>query len=157
MSTHMDTASELESLIEFWRRKLLELEAAIAHTKPAADRWSISEVIGHLVDSACNNHQRFVRAQYCSELVFPKYDQNEWVAAANYRACDWQSLVELWYFYNRQIVVLIRNMRPSSLSTPCTITPYETCTLGFLVGDYLDHMKHHFNILADRSVKASSP
>ena len=157
MPTHIDTASEIDSLIELWRRKLLELDAVSAHFKPAPDRWSISEVVGHLVDSACNNHQRFVRAQYCSDFVFPKYEQNEWVAAADYQEGDWESLVELWYHYNRQIAGLIRNMRTSSLSTPCTITPYETRTLGFLVTDYLDHMKHHVNILADRIVSTKAP
>jgi DinB superfamily len=156
MPTHLDTASELESLIESWRRVLLELGALAASTKPDSDRWSISEVVGHLVDSACNNHQRFVRAQFCSEFVFPKYEPNEWVAAANYRECDWESLVELWYHYNRQIAGLIRNMRTSSLSTPCTIIPYEPCTLGFLVSDYLDHMKHHLNIMADRIEKTKA-
>lgn len=154
MPTHIDTASEIELLIESWRKKLLKLDSALAHAKPALDRWSISEVIGHLVDSACNNHQRFVRAQDCSEFVFPKYEQNEWVVAANYQEGDWESLVQLWYYYNRQIAGIIRNMRTSSLSTPCTITPYETCTLGFLVTDYLDHMKHHVNILAERIAKS---
>ncbi len=112
MSSHIDSALENESLIEPWRRKFLDLDAALAHAKPVPDRWSISEVIGHLVDSACNNHQRFVRAQHCSEFVFPKYDQNQWVAAANYQRGEWVSLVELWYHYNRQIAWIIRNMRP---------------------------------------------
>lgn len=150
MSMHIGTASEIESLIESWRAKLHELDAVSAHAKPAPDRWSISEVVGHLVDSACNNHQRFVRAQHCSDLVFPKYEQNEWVAAAGYQQGDWESLVELWYHYNRLIAVLIRNMRESSLSTPCTITPYETCTLGYLVTDYLEHMKHHLAKIIER-------
>ncbi len=153
MTIFSNTALALDTLIEEWRPRLLELDGTVAHQKPAADRWSISEVIGHLVDSACNNHQRFVRAQYCSELVFPKYEQNDWVAAADYRASDWKSLVELWYHYNRQLAVLIRNIRESSLTIPCTITPYETCTLGFLVTDYLDHLKHHIRILADRISK----
>lgn len=156
MPAHTDTALEIESLIESWRRRLLELDAVSAHAKPSLDRWSISEVIGHLVDSACNNHQRFVRAQHCSEFVFPKYSQNEWVAAANYQESDWESLVQRWYYYNRQIAGLIRNMRTSSLLTPCTITPYETCTLGFLVTDYLDHMIHHLNILAERIEKTKA-
>lgn len=145
-----EIASEMESLIESWRIKLLELNESAAHFEPAPDRWSISEVVGHLVDSACNNHQRFVRAQHCTEFVFPKYDQNEWVVAAAYRASEWKSLVELWYHYNRQLAVLIRNIRVASLSTPCTITPYESSTLGFLVEDYLAHLKHHVAILADR-------
>ena len=150
MSALNEIASEIESVIESWRGKLLELDANSIHVKPEPDRWSISEVIGHLVDSACNNHQRFVRAQHCTELVFPKYEQNEWVAAANYRLCDWESLIQLWYHYNRQIAVLIRSIPESKLSTPCTITPYETCTLGFLVTDYLDHLNHHFGKLSER-------
>ncbi len=147
MPTNIEIASEIEILIESWRMQLLELDQMKAHSKPNANRWSISEVIGHLVDSACNNHQRFVRAQYCSDFVFPKYEQNEWVSAGNYQGSDWESLIELWYHYNRLIVRIIRNMHVSILPIPCTITPYETCTLGFLVKDYLDHMKHHLDIL----------
>jgi len=150
MTTPHETATEIESVIESWRIKLLGLDSEKVHAKHAPDRWSLSEVVGHLVDSACNNHQRFVRAQYCTELVFPKYEQNEWVAAANYRTRDWESLVQLWYHYNRQLAVLIRNIPESKLSTPCTITPNETCTLGFLVTDYLDHLHHHLSKLSER-------
>ncbi len=148
--TAQRTASEIETTIESWRSKLLGLGLASAQTKTSPDQWSISEVVGHLVDSACNNHQRFVRAQYCDELTFPKYEQNEWVTAGNYRECNWESLVELWYHYNRQIAVVIRNIPEAKLSTPCTISPYETCTLGFLVTDYLDHLHHHLDKLAER-------
>ena len=79
-------------------------------------------MIGHLVDSACNNHQRFVRAQHCDELIFPKYEQNEWVAAANYRNCDWSSLVELFYHYNRQISHLIRCRESGPLEANLMLT-----------------------------------
>lgn len=150
ISTNVTTACEIELLIEVWRDSLLSISPIAAKEKPAPDRWSIAEVIGHLVDSACNNHQRFVRAQFCDELIFPKYEQNEWVAAANYIHSDWESLVQLWYHYNRQIAVLIRNIPESKLTTPCTITPYETCTLRFLVTDYLTHLQHHFLILSER-------
>ena len=105
-----ESASNIESMIETWRDRLLGLDPNSIHTQPDPDRWSISEVVGHLVDSACNNHQRFVRAQYCSELIFPKYEQNEWVAAASYRRCEWESLVHLWYHYNRQIAVLVLSL-----------------------------------------------
>ena len=150
MPTTDETATEIELLLKTWRAKLRELSPDSAHVKPSPDRWSISEVIGHLVDSACNNHQRFVRAQYSTELTFPKYEQNEWVESANYRSCNWESLVDLWYLYNIQLANLIRNIPESQLMTPCTITPYDTCTLGFLVTDYLDHLNHHFKILDGR-------
>lgn len=150
MSTLDATALEIESLVNDWRSRLHQLDPGVAHSRPDPDRWSISEVIGHLIDSACNNHQRFVRAQFCEELVFPKYEQAEWVEASGYQSFPWESLIELWFHYNLQIAHLIRNIPDSKLSTPCTITPYETCTLGFLATDYLVHLQHHFKILADR-------
>ena len=136
--------------IEAWRSRLLALSEVDARRKPAPDRWSIAEVVGHLVDSACNNHQRFVRAQDCDSLKFPKYDQNAWVAVGNYNQADWPSLVDFWCLYNRQLAHLIRNIPHSQLDTPCTIEPYPTCTLQFLVEDYLVHMQHHLQILSER-------
>ena len=156
MPTLVETAAEIEMVIASWRPKLRGLDSDTVHARPAPERWSISEVIGHLVDSACNNHQRFVRAQRCTELVFPKYEQNEWVTAANYRTCNWESLIDLWYHYNRLIANMIRNIPESQLSTPCTITPYETCTLEFLVTEYLKHLHHHFRILDDRIANKTS-
>ncbi|HPF38303.1 MAG TPA: DinB family protein [Phycisphaerae bacterium] len=151
MTTNIvEIAAELERIVDVWRDRLTETPSETAHAKPSADRWSISEVIGHLVDSACNNHQRFVRAQSADALVFPNYAQNEWVSAANYRALDWPSLVALWTNYNRLLAVLIRNLPERRLATACTITPNEPCTLGFLVTDYLDHMEHHLAILETR-------
>jgi hypothetical protein len=144
------TADKLEEVINEWRGRLLAVSPADAHAKPSPDRWSISEVMGHLVDSANNNHQRFVRAQLVDSLQFPKYDQNAWVAIAHYREVEWASLVELWYHYNRLLAVVIRNIPESSLAVPCTIGNYDPCTLTFLVTDYLDHMNHHLRILAER-------
>ncbi|MEM9364605.1 MAG: DinB family protein [Planctomycetota bacterium] len=152
MNIQEQTACGVEQEIESWREKLLSIAPDAAHEKPADDRWSISEVIGHLVDSACNNHQRFVRAQHGSALVFPKYDQSHWVIAANYQAYDWASLVELWYQYNRVISVLMRRIPDDRMSTACTIEPYATCSLEFLVTDYLDHLRHHLEKLNARMV-----
>src|SRR5262245_37369416 len=69
--------------------------------RPAPDRWTIKEVVGHLIDSAANNHQRFVRVQFVRPLAFPKYEQNDWVRSQNYNARDWQELIDLWVAYNR--------------------------------------------------------
>lgn len=145
-----DIASQLTSTVGEWRIKLLELDQTTARHKPSADRWSIAEVLGHLVDSACNNHQRFVRAQESDALTFPKYNQNTWVSASDYQHCDWPQLVELWSLYNYHIAHVMRNIPERSLQTPCTITPYETCTLEFLVTDYLDHLYHHLKKIGER-------
>lgn len=150
MTDRVLIADSIETLIADWEQRLLALAPHVVRERPSEDRWSISEVIGHLVDSACNNHQRFVRAQSLTSLEFPRYEQNDWVTAANYRQLDWATLVALWCTYNRMLAVLIRNIPVSCLETQCTIAPYDPCTLGFLVEDYVDHLKHHLEILQVR-------
>ena len=82
-SSSADIAAKLVTTVNESRTWLLSLDEEAVRYRPAADRWSIAEVVGHLIDSACNNHQRFVRAQETSELTFPKYEQNSWVIKNN--------------------------------------------------------------------------
>lgn len=147
------TGSKLLATIDEWRAILIGLDDDVVRHKPSKNRWSICEVIGHLVDSACNNHQRFVRAQEGDQLTFPKYDQNAWVIAGDYNRSDWPSLVALWYSYNQHLARIIQRIPAVKLNTPCTITPNETCTLAFLVDDYLVHLQHHMDKIKERIVE----
>jgi hypothetical protein len=87
-----DVANELIAVIAAAVPRLNGLSEATVMHRPSPDRWTIKEVLGHLIDSAANNHQRFVRAQFVSELVFPKYEQNEWVQSQHYNAIEWPQL-----------------------------------------------------------------
>ena len=85
------------------RRTVIEAAASLsavspedASKRPAPGKWSAKEIIGHLVDSAANNHQRFVRAQLQDDLVFAGYEQDAWVAAQRYGDAPWVELVVLW-------------------------------------------------------------
>jgi hypothetical protein len=80
-------------------------ESETAH-RPSPDRWSKKKILGHLIDSACNNHQRFVRAQLEGGLTFPGYEQEGWVRCQGYGTADWPLLVELWAAYNRHLAVV---------------------------------------------------
>jgi len=84
--------------------QLLALSEAQASAPAKGMRWSRKELIGHLNDSAGNNHQRFVRAQYQERMSFPRYVQDEWIAAQGYRERPWSELVELWRLYNRHLL-----------------------------------------------------
>jgi hypothetical protein len=154
--TTQEIGQKLAETVSEWRDILLKLDISVAREKPSADRWAIAEVIGHLVDSACNNHQRFIRAQTSDTLEFPKYEQNDWVSLGNYIQADWHELVELWWAYNRSLAHLIRSIPETQLPTPCTIGPYEQCTLGFLVVDYLDHLDHHLDKIRERIKDANA-
>src|SRR6185436_11628744 len=73
-------------------------------SKASPDKWSIKEVLGHLIDSAANNHQRFVRAQFTDDLVFPGYEQDQWVNSQRYREASWSDVIQLWSAYNLHLV-----------------------------------------------------
>jgi hypothetical protein len=143
-------ANELAQVVSLTEPKLRALSSATVTARPAADRWTIQEVLGHLIDSAANNHQRFIRAQFVEPLIFPKYEQNEWVSSQQYNAADWSALVDLWAAYNRHLVHVIRCVNPAALPRICVIGPYEPVTLQFLIEDYVVHLKHHLRKIEER-------
>ncbi|HEU4796294.1 MAG TPA: DinB family protein [Pyrinomonadaceae bacterium] len=120
------------------------------------DGWSRREILGHLIDSAANNHQRFVRAQFTDDLVFPGYEQEEWVSAQRYNDEPWPNLIELWRAYNLHLLhvvsripvdVLTQERLKHSLDQIAfkTIDQNAPATLEYLIRDYVDHLKHHLD------------
>ena len=144
------TADKLVAKVVKSREWLLGFGEIMVRHKPTADRWSIAEVVGHLVDSAANNHQRFIRAQEAEALSFPKYAQNSWVAKNAYASADWESLVELWFHYNLQLARVMKQIPDDQLATQCTIGENEPCTLEWLATDYVDHLIHHLKKIEER-------
>ena len=108
--------------------------------------WGI-EILGHLIDSATNNHHWFVRALQVEGLVFPPYEQEDWVRLQDYNSTAWESLVELWRLYNYHLAHVIRRIPGDRLEVVCRIGPHEPVTLGYLVEDYVVHLKHHLRQL----------
>jgi len=100
-------------------------------------------VMGHLIDSASNNHQRFVRASLADSLEFPAYDQNGWARVQTAEEADWPLLVALWANYNRYLAHIIAHLPPAKLDVPIRVGQNEPMTLKLLAEDYLRHMVHH--------------
>ncbi|HUE81440.1 MAG TPA: DinB family protein [Pyrinomonadaceae bacterium] len=136
----------------FVRLKRMTEEQSVIPT--AEGKWSAREIIGHLIDSAANNHQRFVRAQFTDDLVFPGYDQEKWVTVQAYNEEPWENLVQLWRLYNLHLVHMIARIPAPTLTLLRTkhsldrialetISSDREVTLEYLVRDYLRHLKHH--------------
>jgi hypothetical protein len=105
--------------------------------------WSRKQVLGHLIDSASNNHQRFVRACIEGSLEFPGYDQDGCVKAEAVHLASWTMLIQLWTAYNRYLAHVIAHIPAGALESRCRIGAYDPVTLGFLIEDYVRHLKHH--------------
>jgi len=157
-----DWLNDFRQTIDAASEKLTQLDETESERPRAEDHWSLKQIIGHLIDSAANNHARFVVGQLKDDLVFPGYDQDGWVRTNHYQERAWSDLVQLWRSYNLHLHHLMRHADQAKLSTPCTlhtlqeiafktVPKAEPVTLEYLMKDYVDHMKHHLaQILDDR-------
>ena len=120
------------------------------------DSWTPKQILGHLIDSAANNHQRFVRAQFTDELAFPGYDGDQWVDVQRYNEAEWRQLVELWKLYNLHIARMASYIPNSVLELERTkhnldqiafkpVDQKDPVTLEYFIRDYVDHMNHHLD------------
>ncbi len=113
-------------------------------SKPLSDgKWSRKEILGHLIDSAGNNHQRFVRAQLDDNLDFPEYAQSEWVETQDYADESWTLLVDLWCAYNLHLAHIIDSIPPEKLDVVCRIGGGDPVRLEDLIAEYVKHLEHH--------------
>lgn len=140
-------AMKIRQRIAVARPALLKIPPETARAKPGPDRWSTQEMLGHLVDSAANNHQRIVRGALNIAGDFPPYQQDLWVAAQRYNEADWPGLVELFAQYNLHLARLIEHLPPDILDNPCNIGKEEPVTLRFVIEGYLRHLDHHLDKL----------
>ncbi|MEO7963888.1 MAG: DinB family protein [Gemmatimonadaceae bacterium] len=147
-------ARSLLSVVAANEPRLLAIGAIESRARTRPDGWSRRELIGHLIDSASINNQRFVRSQVQDDLVFHSYDQDLWVASQKYHDAEWVELVQLWALHNRQIArvmssiperVRLREHRRHNFDRIAFhIVPAEDpSSLGYLMDDYVLHLKHH--------------
>ena len=151
-----DYMVELRDTLDRARPFLEKMSDEISGRRPAPGKWSPREIIGHLIDSASNNHQRFVRAQFRDDLDFPGYDQDAWVSVQQYQDAVWRELVALWYYFNLHIARVMESAANDERDRPRarhnldeiawkTVPRNQSATLDYFMRDYVGHLKHHLS------------
>jgi len=134
--------------------QLLALSPEKMQAKTAPNKWSKQEIMGHLVDSAYNNHQRFLRAEGQGNLIFHGYDQVGWVQRNAYQKREWAEIVKLWESTNRHLAQVITTIDPDFLKLDTSDHNFHLIgmnrpaegslsSLSYLVWDYIFHLEHH--------------
>ena len=152
--------NDFEQTIESTAARLLSLPDELRQQSHSAEKWTRKQILGHLIDSAANNHQRFVKAQFTDALVFPGYEQEQWVDAGHYNDEDWSRLVQLWKLYNLHLAHLASFISPEILSHERTehnlndiawqaVDKTQPVTLEYFIRDYAGHMRHHLTQIFD--------
>ena len=138
-------ANNLLNVVQGAVSAIKEIPANDFNHKPAADKWSKKEILGHLIDSAFSNIRRFVNTQYLDNPNIV-YQQNEWVNRCNHQENDGNELLALWVALNKQASYIIKNIDPSLLQRECNLssTGGELFkTLDWIIEDYIHHAQHH--------------
>ena len=137
-------------IAQSFRTQLNEIHAALFAISPTlADTpwrpggWTRKQIVGHLLDSAANNRQRFVRATTKGKYAGPKYEQEAWVAAHGYAEQNWDDLLLWWSAEHEILMAVVDRIPEDKLEALCRVGDDEPVTLGFLIEDYLRHQKHH--------------
>jgi DinB superfamily len=135
-------------------QELTEERACIAR---APGKWCPKEELGHLMDSAVNNHIRFVRGALEAEFRGPGYSQDDWVRLHDYKGMQWDTIVIAWFQHNLLLAALVNRIPEGRLGTPCFIGANPAVTLGFMIEDYVLHMQHHIDQLLGREIVTQYP
>ena len=149
-----DSARRLREALASAEPMLRAISEEASARIPAPGKWSNRQTIGHLIDSASNNHQRFVRAVSQDDLVFPGYDQDEWVELQRYQESAWSELLTLWISFNRHIAQVMaavpdeirlrvrtrHNLHQIAMRPPAR---GDQATLDYFMSDYVYHLEHH--------------
>ena len=135
---------DLKAALEKYRILLEQISETDFSVKSAPEKWSKKEELGHIIDSAQNNIQRFIRVQY-EENVHIMYHPDNWVAFNDYQSRDLKELLELWYLLNKQIIAILKRMPASAYETLMSFDKDASVknTALFVAEDYVKHMVHH--------------
>jgi len=143
-------ALSLEQAVDRESANLRTISEREAGVKPSSTVWSQKEELGHLIDSATNNHVRFVRASLEPDFRGLGYQQDGWVATHAYQEMPWAELIAFWKQYNLFLARLIRRIPENLMGRPCTVGESQPVTLQFLIEDYILHMQHHLDHILKR-------
>ncbi len=155
-----DLLEDFQKTIELDGERLLAISEAQSGIPRGVGKWSPKQIIGHLIDSAANNHQRFVRAQLSDELAFSGYEQEKWVSVQGYDSEPWQQLIQLWKNYNLHLLHVMSLTPEDARTKPRlkhnldqiawkTVSNTEPVTLEYFMRDYVAHMKNHLQQILD--------
>jgi hypothetical protein len=149
LKNSVDTNAAMQQLkihIESFTGKLKQFSSEELLKRPAPDKWSKQEILGHLIDSAINNLKRFTEIQFLPQpYTVISYQQNELVIVNGYQDVPLQQLLDLWQSLNRQIIYVVKVIPADKLNYP--VDPQyesgEMKTLAWIICDYVAHLEHH--------------
>jgi hypothetical protein len=155
--TPAQVAAQLHGAVDAAVQLFQQVDDTRTACRPERGGWCVREILGHLIDSACNNHRRFVAGQSPETVRFDGYNQDEWVALQRYDKIPWRDLVTLFVAYNRHLAhVMSCTSAAGAGRSALAADGSRQVTVGFLMEDYVVHLQHHLDRIRE-TLSAAPP
>lgn len=137
-------------LIDEWEPKLSRLQEDMVMSRQNAQKRTIKQIVGHMIDSASNNTHRIIHLQYQpNPLIFPDYanlgNNDRWISIQNYQHENWYDLIQLWKYSNFHLIHVIDNVNMEKLDNEWISALNNKVSLKAMILDYLRHFELHLN------------
>lgn len=137
--------NRLERHLDYVPALFVAIDEVKLVARPAPSKWSNKEIMGHLVDSALYNLQRFTKVKMTdAPLEINPYPQAALVKANDYQNQPVGDILGLWESLNRQILSIWKNYTEKELSVEVSDPKFEEKgDMSWWIEDYTGHMEHH--------------
>jgi len=144
-----EIVEEIREIVKNAVNSLSSMDPGRVSVRENPTQWSKKEILGHLIDSAVNNHHRFVRGGCNAAADFPTYNQNDWVRIQQYNRSEWIDLIALWSAYNFHLCDVIERLPDEAVFSHCNIGLEQPVSLEFVIKDYVRHLRHHIDVILE--------
>jgi hypothetical protein len=144
-----DIVSTIEQQSSETQRLMSALDDAKASHRYEPGKWSVKEVIGHLIDGERIFGYRALAISRGETASLPSWDENEYAAAANYDQWRIGDLAELYAVARRSNIIYFRNLAPEAWDRrgAASGNPITVRALAYVIAG---HERHHLEILHER-------
>jgi hypothetical protein len=87
----------------------------IVDIKLSEDKWTLKEMVSHLVEEASISHQFYIRLQIDRRVKLPVYDSEIWQKITKIKGFNFLELINLWKSYNYFLIYLIQQIDEKDL------------------------------------------
>lgn len=147
--TEPDLFDALESQAGAVEKAFAGLSAQKAASRYAEGKWTVSEVLGHVIDAERVFGYRAVATARGERAVLPGFDESAWANASSHAACPIGELVEELAALRRSHVLMFRHFDPAAWDRLGLVAghPNATRSWGFIMAG---HLRHHARVLTER-------
>lgn len=144
-----DPVDSLERQLDEVLAELRALDPAKRLHRYAAGKWSIQEVLGHLIDTERIFAYRALRIARADQTPLPGFEENDYAVAAESDSADWNGLVAEFEHLRRSNILMFRSLPHAAWTRIGTASgaPMSVRAMAYIM---YGHVAHHLDILRQR-------